>query len=124
MIFVFGSNRAGRHGAGAALYARRYKAAVYGVGEGMTGRAYALPTMNERLHPLTLDQIKAHVDTFLAFAKDKSHLRFQVTCVGCGLGGQHHFAIAPMFVDAPENCFFDIKWKQWLGEEREYWGTF
>jgi len=34
-IFVFGSNLAGRHGAGAALDARRYHGAVYGCGEGL-----------------------------------------------------------------------------------------
>lgn len=31
-IFVFGSNLAGRHGAGAALYARQHHGAIYGRG--------------------------------------------------------------------------------------------
>lgn len=43
-IFVFGSNPEGRHGAGAAKIAREQFGAKYGVGEGMTGNAYALPT--------------------------------------------------------------------------------
>ena len=33
-IFVFGSNEAGRHGKGAALYAKQHYGAEYGVGNG------------------------------------------------------------------------------------------
>jgi len=40
--FVFGSNLAGRHGAGAAKQAHDQFGAVYGVGEGPTGQCYAL----------------------------------------------------------------------------------
>lgn len=48
-IFVFGSNLAGRHGKGAALIARQRFGAVYGVGEGFTGNAYAIPTKDQNL---------------------------------------------------------------------------
>lgn len=34
-IFVFGSNLAGRHGKGAALWAREHRGAIYGQGEGL-----------------------------------------------------------------------------------------
>jgi len=44
-IFVFGSNLSGIHGAGAALFALRNYGAVYGIGAGPTGNAYAIPTM-------------------------------------------------------------------------------
>ena len=54
-IFVFGSNLAGRHGAGAALDARRYHGAVYGVGEGLMGNAYAIPTKDRALKPRSLE---------------------------------------------------------------------
>ena len=43
-IMVFGSNPQGIHGAGAARYAKDMFGAKIGVGEGMTGNAYALPT--------------------------------------------------------------------------------
>lgn len=43
-VFVFGSNPGGVHGAGAAKTARDMFGAQAGVGEGMTGNAYALPT--------------------------------------------------------------------------------
>ena len=52
-IFVFGSNQAGRHGKGSALEARRNHGAVYGVGEGPTGNAYAIPTIAQYVRKLT-----------------------------------------------------------------------
>lgn len=50
-IFVFGSNPEGRHGAGAAKIAREQFGAQYGVGEGLTGSSYALPTKDLRVSP-------------------------------------------------------------------------
>ena len=44
-IFVFGSNIHGMHGGGAARIANEYFGAEWGVGEGLTGQCYALPTM-------------------------------------------------------------------------------
>ena len=63
-IFVFGSNLAGRHGKGAALWARKHHGAIYGQGEGLQGTSYAIPTKDERLNPLTLDQIKNTLTNF------------------------------------------------------------
>ena len=53
-IFVFGSNLAGRHGKGAALWARQHRGAVYGVGVGRTGDSYAIPTKDGRFVILVL----------------------------------------------------------------------
>ena len=53
-VFVFGSNLAGRHGAGAALFAIRHRGAIYGRGEGLQGNSYAIPTKGHRLDPLSL----------------------------------------------------------------------
>lgn len=49
IIFVFGSNPEGRHGAGAAKVARLQYGAIYGQGEGLQGNAYALPTKDLRV---------------------------------------------------------------------------
>lgn len=56
-IFVFGSNLAVMLvcGKGAALAARREHGAVYGVGVGRTGRAYAIPTKDARIQTLPLE---------------------------------------------------------------------
>ncbi len=110
-IFVFGSNLAGRHGKGAARHARLRCGAVYGVGVGHTGNAYAIPTKDEKLHTLTLDRIQAYVDEFLQFACAHPDLIFQVTRVGCGLAGYKDEQIAPMFLGAPPNCLLPDEWK-------------
>jgi YspA, cpYpsA-related SLOG family len=102
-IFVFGSNLAGRHGAGAALYARQHHGAQLGVGMGLTGDAYAIPTKDENLQTLPLKIIRGYVRDFLTFATKNPDLTFKVTAIGCGLAGYKPVQIAPMFNLAPEN---------------------
>ena len=112
MIFVFGSNLSGIHGAGAARHARLERGAEPGVGEGMTGSCYALPTKGFKLKEMTIQEVQTSVETFLQFAHDNPEITFQVTQVGCGLGGFSRDDIAPMFEYAPENCYFDRMWKK------------
>lgn len=123
MIFVFGSNLAGRHGAGAAATARVVHGAEYGVGLGITGNAYALPTKDHNIQKLNLVDIKNFVEMFLDFARNNPQHEFQVTRVGCGLAGYTDSDIAPMFYDAPSNCLFDEKWHKYLPRKVEFWGT-
>lgn len=106
-VFVFGSNLAGRHGAGAAKFARLHRGAEYGVGEGRTGNAYAIPTKDEQLRTLTLPTIAAFVRHFIQYADDNPAILFQVTPIGCGLAGYKRSQIAPMFFGAPPNCIFE-----------------
>ena len=112
-IFVFGSNLAGRHGAGAALFARQHHGAILGQGSGRQGNSYGIPTKGMHLEVLPLTMIKAHVLTFLDYAKAHPELTFQVTKVGCGLAGYKESEIAPMFRDAPENCSLPDGWKNY-----------
>tara|TARA_R110000751_G_scaffold307812_1_gene431811 strand:+ start:5912 stop:6268 length:357 start_codon:yes stop_codon:yes gene_type:complete len=86
-IFVFGSNRAGRHGRGAALFAAQRYGAQRGVGEGLTGDAYALPTKGERLELLPFSEIDAAICRFLKIARETPDARFLLTPVGTGLAG-------------------------------------
>jgi len=104
-IFVFGSNTAGIHGAGAARDAQHHFEAKRGIGEGPTGRCYAIPTKDGRLTTLPLDAIKISVDAFLAYARRHPRLRFMVSPVGCGLAGCRPADIAPMFKEIPNNVF-------------------
>lgn len=113
-IFVFGSNLAGRHGAGAALDAYRHWGAEYGVGSGPTGRAYAIPTKDAQLKPLMLPVIKTHVSRFIAYAKAHPELTFEVTRVGCGLAGYSDYQIGPFFQDAPTNCVLPAEWRRYV----------
>lgn len=123
-IFVFGSNQAGRHGAGAARYAFTHKGAVLGQGVGLAGNSYALPTKDYSIQTLPLHVIESYVDDFVNDAKKHPNLKFQVTCIGCGLAGLTHKEIAPMFKDAPANCFFDMLWERYLPKTVKFWGTF
>lgn len=105
-VFVFGSNLAGRHGKGAALAAVKEHGAHYGKGVGPTGNAYAIPTKDAQLNPLPLGTIRAHIDSFLAFATNNPQELFTCTRVGCGLAGYTEAQIRPMFEYAPDNVAF------------------
>jgi hypothetical protein len=123
-IFVFGSNERGYHGAGAANYANRHRGARWGVGFGLTGTSFAIPTKDKQIRTLPLAEVRFWVEKFLHYAKEHPELTFQVTAIGCGLAGYQHMDIAPMFEDAPDNCLFDRLWQPWLQERHRYWGTF
>lgn len=112
MIFVFGSNLSGRHGAGAALFARQNHGAVYGVGVGRTGSAYAIPTKDHSIKTLPLNRIKPYVDEFIEYARKNPEFEFQVTRIGCGLAGYQDKDMAPMFAGAPENCHLPDGWRE------------
>ena len=98
-IFVFGSNEAGRHGRGAAKTAVSF-GAKYGVGEGLAGHTYGIPTKNKNMQVLSINRIKKYVDTFIAFAKLNPQYTFLVTEIGCGLAGYVPNQIAPLFMEA------------------------
>ena len=91
-VFVFGSNLAGMHGGGAALFAARHFGAVMGQGVGLQGQSYAIPTMQGGV-----ETIKPYVDDFIAFAKARPELFFYVTPIGCGIAGFREEEIAPLF---------------------------
>lgn len=122
LIFVFGSNLAGRHGAGAAAYAQDKWGAVYGEGVGHHGSSYAIPTKDSRINTLGLPKINIFVVGFLLYATEHPELHFKVTQIGCGLAGLSPAQIAPMFENAPENCSFDTDWYPYLGQGYQYWG--
>ena len=99
-IFVFGSNLAGRHGKGAALYAKKHYGAIYGQGIGLQGSSYAIPTKDKHLHTLDLEKIKVYVNEFINVVKNNPDKIFLITPVGCGLAGYKYKTIAPLFKDA------------------------
>lgn len=113
-FFVFGSNLAGIHGAGAAKQARKLFGASLGVGTGFSAKSYAIPTKDHNLRTLPLDDIKEYINLFLVVAEDHPEFTFYVTKVGCGLAGYKDSEIAPMFKSAPSNCYFHIDWLDYL----------
>lgn len=114
MIFVFGSNLSGVHGAGAAKHAAEHHGAVYGVGVGPTGNAYALPTKGlkeQGLPTLSLRAIGWYAGLFTQHAHDHADQQFQLTAVGCGLAGYKAEQIGPLFAKAPPNVLRPPEWR-------------
>jgi hypothetical protein len=114
-IFVFGSNQAGRHGKGAAKFALEHHGAIYGIGIGLQGSSYAIPTKDERLYTLPIRDIQFYVDSFLDFAYyHRRMFLFNVTPIGCGLAGYEPSQIAPMFADHSPNVVLPTEFKEVL----------
>jgi len=108
-IFVFGSNKEGQHYGGAAAYAHKYFHAEWGVGEGITGKCYALPTMEGP------EELELAVGQFTDHALADPDHNYLVTAVGCGIAGYTPEEVAPMFMEAASlpnvylpQCFWDV----------------
>lgn len=144
MALCFGSNLAGIHGAGAALYAANKHAAIRGVGFGYASRwdtprnlgpkylvahSFAIPTKDENIQTLPLDRVHGYIEAFLLFANASKHIDFKMTQIGCGLAGFKASDIAPMFVvheaakGAESNIWYDEAWKEYLPQTAKFWGT-
>lgn len=111
-IFVFGSNEAGHHGAGAAKDARTLYGAIYGQGYGMQGQSFAIPTKDRMIETLPLPAIQQYVDMFLAQVDRNPQLNYFLTRIGCGLAGYTDEEIAPMFAGAPLNVRMPPGWRE------------
>lgn len=112
--FVFGSNLAGRHGAGAARQALLEFGARYGVGLGRRGNSFAIPTKDENFKVLSLSRISDYVEVFLEYADQHSEEEFFLTAIGTGLSGYEHAEIAPMFSIPRKNISYPDCWSSFL----------
>lgn len=93
-IFVFGSNFQGKHMGGAAHAAKEKFGAVWGIGEGLQGQSYAIPTMEG------IENMIPAIERFTSFAKQHQELHFFVTAIGCGIAGYKTEDVAPIFLEA------------------------
>lgn len=109
-IFVFGSNLAGIHGAGSAEAALKKHGAIWGVGVGLQGNSYAIPTKDKELQSLPLLKIRDYVAVFLTFASINPQMTFNVVKIGCGLAGFTEQQMAPLFAGAPSNVNLPEGW--------------
>lgn len=94
-VFVFGSNIVGRHDGGAAKAALIRLGAQYGVGEGLQGHSYAIPTVGCHRR-----ETAAAIQRFISVAKANANLKFLVTPIGCGNGGWQPTEMARLFAAA------------------------
>lgn len=131
-IFVFGSNTEGYHGGGAAKTAREQYGAEWGVGEGLTGQSYALPTRYTRGEGkdrefITLPgrQIEIYIERFISFAKDHPELTFRLTAIGCGRAGFTPEQLAPLLRNAPHNVRLPPEFRSALAdlEDGRFWAV-
>lgn len=113
-IYVFGSNEQGIHGSGTAKIARQKYGAQLGIGRGLTGNSYAIPTKHTPYLTRPLSEIAVDIKVFLEFARQYPDWDFDVVRIGCGLAGYKDHQIAPLFRDAPSNCHFAESWKEYL----------
>lgn len=75
VVFVFGSNPEGRHGLGAAKVAREQFGARWGIGEGLVGNSYGIPTKDLRIKDNSAGDFPSNVhiseEWYNAFVKGK-----------------------------------------------------
>ena len=115
-VFVFGSNSEGNHLGGAARAAKEKFGAVWGIGEGLQGQSYAIPTMEG------LKNMIPAIERFTSFAKQHQELKFYVTAIGCGIAGYLPEEVAPHFIQAASfpNVFLPLSfWKVINAGEKE-----
>ena len=122
IIFVFGSNPEGRHGAGAARVAHDYFGAVYGIGEGLQGNSYAIPTKDLRVKEnygyksISPDNIKKSIVKMYECATQNPNYKFMVAYKNTdkrSLNGYTGYEMIDMFLssgDVPDNVYFSKEW--------------
>lgn len=93
-VFVFGSNVDGCHLGGTSAIALHRYGAQMGVGEGIQGRSYAIPTTSGFRY-------MAHaIERFCKYAQQHPNQKFLVTRIGCGEAGYKYSDVAPLFKEA------------------------
>ncbi len=113
----------GLHRGGAARTAVDKFGAIMGVGVGLQGQSYAIPTMQGNL-----EAIKPYIYQFIRVAALLPNLKFYVTRVGCGIAGYTDQQIAPYFMAAydlpnvvlPESFFHIINTARRYASEVQY----
>ncbi len=123
-IFVFGSNPEGRHGAGAAKYAKDNFGAIYGQGEGLQGQSYALPTKdlrvkaNNSLRSISPQDITSNIKKLYDVARANPTKEFLVSDYSeSNLNGYTGQEMANMFNAAgpiPSNMVFNENFERLL----------
>ena len=115
-VFVFGSNLEGRHGAGAAKFAKEHFGAVYGQSEGLQGNSYAIPTKDLRVkkdggkRSVSPEKITESIKKMYEIAAENPNKQFKVAYASDNnLNGYSLKEMASMFRNAgsvPENVYF------------------
>ena len=119
IIFVFGSNPEGKHGAGAAKVALQKYGAKNGKGDGLVGNSYALITteMRKGRPRITLEQITDNMRRLYEVARKMPDKRFMVAYRNlpnmrtlCGYTGAQMMQCFLSAGEIPDNIYFSEEW--------------
>lgn len=116
-VFVFGSNTKGHHIGGAAFRAYNHFGADWGVGEGICGNSYAIPTIGARREILGKITLSRYIRNFANFAKKNQNKVFLVTDIGTGIAGNSYELIASLFdryLKGIDNLLFSEEMAEYL----------
>lgn len=97
--FVFGSNLSGHHIGGAAKQAYESFGAIWGIGVGIQGQSYAIPTMP----PLTLPMIGWYIEQFKEWARLTPDITYYLTPIGTGIARWLPEDFEKYYQDLPSN---------------------
>lgn len=110
-IFVFGSNLAGKHYGGASKQAYEQFGAEMGVGEGITGKCYALPTLDENFNQFTFQDLEIFRNRLYRVCNNLTHKKFLLTAVGTGIAGYQVEEMKKLFIKHPLNLILPKEFK-------------
>ena len=113
-VFVFGSNANGNHYGGAANLAYQRFGAVWGIGEGLRGNSYALPTLNRSMERVSVGALKQAFKHLFQEIDFNPELCFLLTKVGCGIAGYTVEEVARAFWESV-NSFYNGRWTTYVG---------
>ncbi len=113
-VFVFGSNANGEHYGGAANLAFQRFGAVWGVGEGLRGNSYALPTLDRNMRRVTEGALCYSFKLLFREVDANPEMVFLLTKVGCGLAGYAPWTVANIFWKAVVE-FYEGRWSTRVG---------
>ena len=127
IIFVFGSNPEGKHGAGSAKVALQKFGAKYGKGDGLHGSSYALITteMRKGWPRITLEQITDNVRRLYEMARTMPDKKFMIAYRNqadqrtlCGYTGAQMMHCFLSAGDIPDNIWFSEEWYKTMNGEQ------
>lgn len=102
-ILVVGTNMNGHHYGGAAKQAYEDFGLKWGIPEGISGQAYAFPTLEREMTKRGIKALERSRDKLYETAKALPEKEFLLTPVGTGIAGFFYDEIKPLFENLPKN---------------------
>lgn len=102
-ILVVGTNMNGHHFGGAAAQAHRDFGLRWECAEGISGQAYAFPTLDHQMGRRTHQALERSRDKLYQAARAHPRYRFLMTAVGTGIAGYQVREMMSLFTDPPAN---------------------